>query len=320
MPRKLRSRETGAVTRISLTRTTPSNSSLTPELSAKSREEFFGHEHVTVIEPHKGLLDLNVRELWAYRDLILLFVRRDFVAQYKQTILGPAWHFVKPLLTTVIFTIVFGKIAKISTDGAPAFLFYMAGTVVWGYFAEVLTRTANTFIGNAHIFGKVYFPRLVVPISILGSQLIGFSVQFVLFLCFTAYFFLNGAHIEITVWAWLTPLLLVMMAALGLGLGVIVSSITTRYRDLQVLVGFGVQLLMYLSPVVYPVSELSEPYRSWMLLNPIAPIIETFRHAFLGSGTADLDSLGVSAITITIVLLFGIMLFNRVERTFMDTV
>ena len=283
-------------------------------------EEFFGHEHVTVIEPHSGGFDLKLKELWAYRDLILLFVRRDFVAQYKQTILGPAWHFVKPLLTTVIFTIVFGKIAKISTDGAPPFLFYMAGTVVWNYFAEVLTRTSNTFIANANIFGKVYFPRLAVPVSILISQLIGFSVQFFFFLCFIAYFFLGGADVAVNAWAWLTPVLLVMMAGLGLGLGVIISSITTRYRDLQVLIGFGVQLAMYLSPVVYPVSELPERYRAWMLLNPVAPIIETFRHAFLGSGSASLAALATSAITIGIILFLGVILFNRVERTFMDTV
>ena len=283
-------------------------------------EEFFGHEHVTVIEPHSGDFDLKLKELWAYRDLILLFVRRDFVAQYKQTILGPAWHFVKPLLTTVIFTIVFGKIAKISTDGAPPFLFYMAGTVVWNYFAEVLTRTSNTFIANANIFGKVYFPRLSVPVSILISQLIGFSVQFFLFLCFIAYFFLSGADVAVNAWAWLTPVLLVMMAGLGLGLGVVISSITTRYRDLQVLIGFGVQLAMYLSPVVYPVSELPERYRPWMLLNPVAPIIETFRHAFLGSGSASFAALATSAITIGVILFLGMILFNRVERTFMDTV
>ena len=283
-------------------------------------EEFFGHEHVTVIEPHSGGFDLKLKELWAYRDLILLFVRRDFVAQYKQTILGPAWHFVKPLLTTIIFTIVFGKIAKISTDGAPPFLFYMAGTVVWNYFAEVLTRTSNTFIANANIFGKVYFPRLSVPVSILISQLIGFAVQFFFLLCFIAYFFLSGADVALNAWAWLTPVLLVMMAALGLGLGVIISSITTRYRDLQVLIGFGVQLAMYLSPVVYPVSELPERYRAWMLLNPVAPIIETFRHAFLGSGSASLAALATSAVTIGIILFLGVILFNRVERTFMDTV
>jgi lipopolysaccharide transport system permease protein len=291
-----------------------------PETREELHEEFFGHEHITVIEPHKGGFDLKLKELWAYRDLILLFVRRDFVAQYKQTVLGPAWHFIKPLLTTIIFTIVFGNIAKISTDGAPPFLFYMAGTVIWAYFAEVLTRTSNTFIGNAGIFGKVYFPRLAVPVSILISQFIGFGVQFFFFMCFIAYFMLSGADLVITAWAWLTPVLLLMMAALGLGLGVIVSSVTTRYRDLQVLIGFGVQLFMYLSPVVYPVSELPEPYRSWMLLNPVAPIIETFRHAFLGSGSASLAALATSAVTISIILFFGVILFNRVERTFMDTV
>lgn len=283
-------------------------------------DEFFGHEHVTVIEPHGSLLDLKLRELWAYRDLVMLFVRRDFVAQYKQTVLGPAWHIIQPLFTTVIFTIVFGKIAQISTDGLPPFLFYMGGTVIWTYFANVLTDTSNTFVRNAAIFGKVYFPRLAVPVSNLISKLIAFAIQFVFFLGFIAWFALTGSDVSPNVWVLLTPVLLVMMAALALGLGVIVSSMTTRYRDLAVLVSFGVQLLMYASPIIYPLSTLPEKWQSWMALNPIAPIVEAFRYAYLGAGTVDLAMLGYSALVIGAILLAGIMLFNRVERTFMDTV
>lgn len=283
-------------------------------------EKYFGQEHVTVIEAHSSLLDLKLKELWAYKDLILLFVHRDFVAQYKQTILGPMWHFLQPFLITVIFTLVFGKIAQISTDGAPPFLFYMAGTVIWTYFSGVLTEVSNTFRGNSHIFGKVYFPRLVVPVSILISKLIAFALQFIFFLGFLSYYGLASADVHPNIWVLLTPLLLLMMAMLGMGLGVIISAVTVRYRDLAVLTGFGVQLLMYLSPVVYPVAILSEPYRSWMLINPIAPIIETFRYAYLGSGSASIANLAVSAIVIALVLLGGIMLFNRVDRTFMDTV
>ena len=219
-----------------------------------------------------------------------------------------------------MFTIVFGKIAQIPTDGVPPFLFYMAGTVLWGYFSAVLTGTSGTFTGNAGIFGKVYFPRLAVPLAGLLSRLIAFGIQFVFFLCFLAYFMLRGSAVAPNAWALLTPVLLLMMAALGLGLGVIVSSLTTRYRDLTVVVGFGVQLLMYASPVIYPLSVLPEPYRTWMLLNPIAPIMELFRHAYLGAGSVSLGLLAYSIAITAVILFIGIVLFNRVERTFMDTV
>lgn len=290
------------------------------EFDEKVHEEFFGHEHVTVIEPHGGLIDLRLRELWGYRDLILLFVRRDFVAQYKQTILGPAWHFIQPLFTTIVFTVVFGKIAQISTDGLPPFLFYMGGTVIWTYFSNVLTGTSNTFVGNAHIFGKVYFPRLAVPVSNLISKLIAFAIQFAFFLGFIAWFAARGSDAAPNSWVLLTPILLIMMAALGLGFGVIVSSMTTRYRDLTVLVSFGVQLLMYASPIIYPLSALSDRWQFWAGLNPIAPIVEAFRYGYLGAGTVDLPMLGYSAVVIVLILLIGIVMFNRVERTFMDTV
>jgi lipopolysaccharide transport system permease protein len=273
-----------------------------------------------IIKPHGHLFDLKLKELWYYRDLILLFVHRDFVAQYKQTILGPAWHFIQPLFTTLIFTIVFGKVAKISTDGAPPFLFYMAGTVIWSYFAAVLTDTCNTFTGNANIFGKVYFPRLVMPIATLLSKLIAFAIQFSLFLCFLGYFFFDGTGLQPNAWVLATPLMLLLMAALGLGLGVIVSALTTRYRDLTILVGFGVQLLMYASPIIYPLSTLPEKWRFWAALNPIAPIAELFRHAYLGTGTVDILMLGYSALIIGLILFLGVVLFNKIERTFMDTI
>jgi len=298
----------------------PDHQSKIQEYDEKLHDEFFGHEHVTVIEPHGSLLDLKLKELWGYRDLILLFVRRDFVAQYKQTILGPAWHIIQPLFTTVIFTIVFGKIAKISTDGLPPFLFYMGGTVIWTYFSNVLTGTSNTFVGNANIFGKVYFPRLAIPVSNLISRLIAFTIQFTFFLGFIAWFAFTGANVSPNAWVMLTPVLLLMMAAFGLGLGIIVSSLTTRYRDLTVLVSFGVQLLMYASPVIYPLSTLPEYWQGWAALNPIAPIIEAFRYAYLGAGTVDLFMLVYSAVVIVVILFIGIIMFNRVERTFMDTV
>jgi len=273
-----------------------------------------------IIEPQSRMFDLKLGELWHYRDLVYLFVRRDFVSQYKQTILGPAWHIIQPLLTTIMFTLVFGKIAKIPTDGIPAFLFFMAGTVMWGYFAAVLTGTSATFTANAHLFGKVYFPRLAVPVSVLFSKLLGFAVQFGLFLCFLALFMLRGAEVSPNAWVLATPLLLLLMAALGLGLGVIVSAMTTRYRDLAIVVGFGVQLLMYATPVVYPLSVLPEPYRTWMAFNPIAPLMELFRYGYLGAGTVSLTMLAYSAGVTFVILFIGVVMFNKVERTFMDTV
>lgn len=219
-----------------------------------------------------------------------------------------------------MFTIVFGKIARIPTDGVPPFLFYMAGTVLWSYFASVLTGTSMTFTANAHIFGKVYFPRLAVPLSTLVSRLISFAIQFAFFLCFLGWFAWQGAGVAPTGWIVLTPLLVLMTAALGLGLGIIISAMTTRYRDLGVLVTFGVQLFMYATPVVYPLSVIPERYHALALLNPVAPIVEAFRVAFLGAGTISLGYLALSFAVIGAILLGGIALFNRIERTFMDTV
>jgi lipopolysaccharide transport system permease protein len=274
-----------------------------------------------VIEPHRHLLDLKLGDLWRYRDLVMLFVRRDFVSVYKQTILGPLWYLIQPLLTTVIFTVIFGNIAKLPTDGLPQFLFYMSGTVVWSYFASCLTKTSETFVQNANLFGKVYFPRLAVPVSILISNLITFFIQFALFLVFVLYFVLRGTTIQVN-WLWvaLSPLLLLMMAGLGLGLGIIVSSLTTKYRDLRFLVQFGVQLLMYATPVIYPVSSIPARFQWIIQANPMTPIVEAFRYAFLGAGTVNLPNLAYSLGFMLVVVILGSIIFNRVEQTFMDTV
>ena len=273
-----------------------------------------------VIRPQRGLFDLRLGELWSYRDLVWLFVRRDFVSVYKQTILGPLWYLIQPVLTSIIFTVIFGRIARLSTDGLPQFLFYLSGTVIWSYFAECLNKTSQTFIANANLFGKVYFPRLAVPVSILISNLITFAIQFVLVLVFVIYYMLSGAAVQINAWALLTPLLLLIMAGLGLGFGVIVSSLTTRYRDLRFLVTFGVQLWMYATPVIYPVSAIPERFRPLILANPLTPVVEAFRYAFLGAGTVNAAMLAYSAGFTLVVLFLGLLLFNRTEATFMDTV
>jgi len=273
-----------------------------------------------VIEPHSNALNLKFSELWQYRDLIYLFVRRDFVAQYKQTILGPAWHIIQPLLTTIIFTVVFGKIAKISTDGVPPFIFYLSGTIIWTYFANVITDTSVTFSQNAHIFGKVYFPRLVTPIATAISKLIAFSIQYVFFLCFLLYFSISSDALSPNIWVLATPFLLLLMAMLALGCGLLITALTTRYQDLAVLVSFGIQLWMYASPVIYPISSLSERWQFWASLNPAAPIIEGFRYSYLGVGQFSPIQLLYSAITITVLLIISLIVFNRVERTFADTI
>ncbi len=274
-----------------------------------------------IIEPQRGLFDLRLGELWKYRDLVMLFVRRDFVAVYKQTILGPLWYLIQPLLTTITFTVIFGNIAQLPTDGLPQFLFYMSGTVVWSYFADCLNKTSNTFVQNANLFGKVYFPRLAVPVSILISNLITFVIQFGMFLIFVLFFAVQGSQISPN-WLWvaLSPLLIMMMAGLGLGFGVIISSLTTKYRDLRFLVQFGVQLLMYATPVIYPVSSIPQGWQWVIQINPMTPIVETFRYAFLGAGTVDLWHLLYSFGFMLVVVLLGAVIFNRVEATFMDTV
>lgn len=273
-----------------------------------------------IIRPKTGWFDLHLADLWRYRDLTFLFVWRDFVAQYKQTILGPLWHLIQPLLTTALFTLVFSRVAQLSTDTLPPILFYMAGVTCWNYFAECLTRASGTFIQNAAIFGKVYFPRLSVPISVVLSNIIKFAIQFALFLAFMGFYYSQGAAVHPNIYVLLTPVLLLIMAALGLGLGIIVSSLTTKYRDLHVLVTFGVQLLMFVTPVVYPVSMVSQQYRWLILANPMTALVETFRYAFLGAGTFDLWHLIYSGGVTFVILCIGVVLFNHVERTFMDTV
>jgi len=274
----------------------------------------------SVIKPVSGWFDIHLSEIWRYRDLIMLFVRRDFVSVYKQTILGPLWFLIQPLFTTLVFTVIFGKVAKIPTDGLPPVIFYMSGIVFWNYFSGCLDKTSNTFVGNAGIFGKVWFPRLTVPLSIVISNLITFGIQFSLFLCFYFYFFFKGAAIFPKTLILMTPFLILQMAALGLGLGIIVSSMTTKYRDLRYLVGFGVQLWMYATPIVYPTSQIPLKYQWVIALNPMAPVIEAFRYAFLGAGTVHPWQMGLSMGTTVIVLTVGIILFSRIEKSFMDTV
>jgi len=273
-----------------------------------------------IITPRKKWYDLQLADVWRYRDLIALLVRRDFVSRYKQTILGPLWFLIQPLITSIVFTVIFGNIAQLPTDGLPQLLFYMSGTVMWSYFSSCLTSTSNTFIGNAHLFGKVYFPRLVMPISVVISNLITFAIQFSFFLAFFLYFFLRGAEITLTPWAFTLPLLVLLMAALGLGFGIIISSMTTKYRDLSYLVSFGVSLWMYGTPVIYPVSSIPEKWRWVANINPVTPIIETFRAGFLGAGDASWARLGYSAVFMLIVIFIGVVIFNRVEKTFIDTV
>lgn len=274
-----------------------------------------------VIEARRRLFDLRLGELWRYRDLVMLFVRRDFVSVYKQTILGPLWYLIQPILTTVTFTFIFGSIASLPTDNLPPFLFYMSGTVVWSYFSDCLNKTSNTFVGNAHLFGKVYFPRMAVPVSILFSNMISFSIQFALFLFFVVFFVARGAPIAPN-WGWvaLSPVLVVMMAGLGLGFGIIISSMTTKYRDMRFLVGFGVSLLMYATPVIYPASAIPAQYQWIIQANPMTPIVEAFRFAFLGTGTVSALQLVYSFIFMIVVVFLGSLIFNKVEQTFMDTV
>ncbi len=273
-----------------------------------------------IIRPKTGWFDLHLSDLWRYRDLIMLFVWRDFVAQYKQTILGPLWHLIQPLFTTLLFTLIFSRVANLPTDNVPPVLFYMAGITCWNYFAECLNRSSGTFIQNAGIFGKVYFPRLCVPVSIVISNMIKFAIQFALFLAFLGVYLIGGAGIHLNSLVLLTPVLVLIMAALGLGAGIIVSSLTIRYRDLQVLFTFGVQLMMYATPVIIPLSKVPSRYRWIMAANPMSSLIETFRCAFLGSGVFDSSQLLYSITATAIILSIGVLLFNHVERTFMDTV
>ncbi len=273
-----------------------------------------------IIESDHKLVDLKLKEVWHYRDLVWLFVKRDFTTRYKQTILGPLWFVIQPLFVTIVQTIVFGNMAGLSTDGVPELLFYMSGNVAWLYFSACVTSTANTFLSNARLFGKIYFPRMTSPIASAISSLINFVIQFLILLGFLLVFILQGANVHITWVAALTPLLVLNLAVLGTGFGIIISSLTTKYRDLQVMVSFGLQLWMYFSPVILSASSLSDKMYNVMMCNPVSPVIELMRYGWLGSGTTPFLFWGISWGVSVIVLLIGIMLFNKVERTFMDTV
>ncbi len=273
------------------------------------------------IEGKSSLIDLKFKDVWSYRDLLWLLVRRDFVSFYKQTILGPLWFFIQPLLTTVMFTFVFGKLGGFKTDGLPQPLFYMAGITAWNYFADCLTKTSTVFKDNANIFGKVYFPRLIMPLSIVMSNLVKFGVQMILFMLMIAYYvIIKNENCIPNYYILLFPVLIILMAILGLGMGMIISALTTKYRDLSFLVTFGVQLLMYATTVVYPLSTVKSEF-SWMVkLNPMTSIIETFRYGFLGNATFSWSSLAYTSSFAFIVLFLGIIIFNKVERTFVDTI
>ncbi|MEE1945125.1 ABC transporter permease [Pedobacter sp. KR3-3] len=275
------------------------------------------------IVPSNNLFDLKLAEVWAYRDLLVLLVRRDFVSFYKQTILGPLWFFIQPLFTTIIFTFIFGNLAGIRTDDVPKPLFYMAGITAWNYFADCLTKTSSVFKDNAPIFGKVYFPRLIMPLSIVVSNLVRFGVQLILFFIFMAYYWAEGAHFGPSWAILLFPLVVLLMALLGLGLGMIISAMTTKYRDLSFLINFGVQLLMYATTVIYPLSTVVKKYPeyAWLIkINPMTTLIETFRYGFLGKGTFSWDALSYTTLSTLVILLLGIVVFNKVEKNFVDTV
>jgi len=273
------------------------------------------------IRPSHSLFSLQLREAWHYRDLLLLLVRRDFVSFYKQTVLGPVWFFLQPLLTTVMYVFIFGRLAGLSTDGLPQPLFYMTGIVAWNYFAECLTKTSTVFRDNAAIFGKVYFPRLIMPLSIVVSNLVRFGVQLLLLLCMIAYYVLfQGYAFQANAYLLLFPLMVLLMAVLGLGSGMLISAMTTKYRDLAFLVTFGVQLFMYATPVIYPLSSAPAAARGIIAANPLTPVLEGIRLGLLGRGEMSAASLAYAVGASLAVLLTGIVVFNRVEKTFIDSV
>ena len=271
------------------------------------------------IESKHSLLDLNLKEVWRYKDLVYMFVKRDFVSSFKQTILGPIWFFINPIFTTIVYIVVFGNIAKLSTDGAPKILFYLAGITLWNYFSSCLTATSNVFTTNAGIFGKVYFPRLIMPISIVLSNLMRFGVQMGLFLIVFFYYLFKG-EVQPNWWILATPFLIILMAVFALGMGMIFSSLTTKYRDLQMLLTFGISLYMYATPVIYPASSLKGIFRTIAFYNPLTGIFECFKYAWLGVGDFNAPMLIISTILIFIILAIGTVIFNKVEKGFMDTV
>ena len=272
------------------------------------------------INPHSKWYDLRIKEIFKYKDLLFLFVKRDFVSIYKQTILGPLWFFLQPIITAITFTVIFGNLAKISTDGLPQILFYMCGITLWNYFADTLTKTSDTFSSNANIFGKVYFPRMIVPLSVVVSNLIKLAIQFLLFLGIWIYYLIQSDLIHPNKMLVLIPFLIILIGFMALSFGIIISSLTTKYRDLKFLVTFGIQLMMYASPIVYPLSIVPEKYKWIIVANPVTSIIETFKYAFLGVGEFSWLYLGYSTLFTIVLFLIGLVIFHRVEKSFMDTV
>ena len=276
-----------------------------------------------VIESNHKLFDLNLTTLWHYRDLLMILVKRDFISFYKQTLLGPIWFFVQPLFTTLTYIVIFGNIANVGTDGLPQALFYLSGITLWNYFSDCLLKTSTVFRDNSNIFSKVYFPRLIIPLSIIISNLIKFVVQFLLFLGFLFYYYyFQGFQVQLNLLdvLLLFPLLIIAMAFLGLGLGLIISALTTKYRDLSFLVTFGIQLMMYTTTVIYPLSITPGKFRKLIAINPMTGVIETFRNIFLGKGEISFDTLGYSLIFTVVALLLGLLIFNKVEKNFIDTI
>lgn len=272
------------------------------------------------IEPNNEPFSIGFRKVWKYRDLLMLFVKRDIVTVYKQTILGPLWFFIQPILTTITFMFIFGNLAGLSTDGVPQILFYLSGVTIWNYFNETLTQTSKTFTENAPIFGKVYFPRLVIPLSKVISNLLKFAIQFGLFLIVLVIYYFLGNDVFPNLNILLTPILLILMGGLGLGFGLISSALTTKYRDLTFLIAFGIQLLMYATPVIYPMSSISPKYQLFLWLNPLTSIVECFKYAYLGSGILSWMWLGYSFIFTVVLLFLGALTFNKIEKSFVDTV
>lgn len=277
-------------------------------------------DKISIISPRKSLFNLRLDEVWHYRDLFVLFIKRDIIVSYKQTVLGPLWFFIQPLLTTAMFLLVFGRIARISTDGVPPVLFYLGGITVWNYFSECLRLTSDTFVKNAGLFGKVYFPRIITPLSIVSSNLVKFGIQFVLFSAVFIFFFFTDKSLNPSITLLLLPLYILILATLALGFGLIISAMTTKYRDLTFLIQFGVQLWMYATPVIYPISQIPEKYRWAIMANPVSSIVENFKYGFTGSGVFHLNGLIYSGIFAITLFILGVAIFNRTEKTFMDTV
>lgn len=274
----------------------------------------------TVISAKTPLFELNLGEVWRYRDLLVLFTKRDIAQVYKQTVLGPLWFFIQPILTTGVFTIVFGNMAEISTDGIPPVLFYLAGITFWNFFAESLSKSSSVLRDNANIFGKVYFCRLVVPLSIVANHLVKFCIQLTVFVLAYIYFMSINEGIQPNYHAFLFPVLVIMICGLALGFGLIITSMTAKYRDLYFLLQFGIQLWMFATPVIYPLSEVPEDYRVYMLINPLTAVIETFKYGFIGEGTFSWIHLGASFLTMLVVLFVGIASFNKIEKNFVDVI